>query len=400
MTTDVEIRWQGNLQRFVESRHGSQLIAGVETLSGLSLRLLDERERVIYGNAEHGLPNRISVRVHLDPIGYIESDGPAERAAAAARIIEHLLRSDAQYRMASQLHLHAVRSDYEQLKEKHEALLASEARYRDLAAQLDERVKEQIRTIEATQRQLYQSEKMAAVGQLAAGIAHEINTPIGFIRSNLHTALDYREQLADALRGAGCADGADLAFVLDDLRDLLKESIEGTDRVGRIVAALKDFSHVDRAAMAPTDLNEIIRSVREVLAPEVAGRVDIALELDPLPAVRCHVANMGQVFYNLLLNAVQAVEETGVVRVRSTVRNDCVMVTIEDDGVGIAPEHLARVHEPFFTTREVGKGTGLGITVSDDIVQAHGGDIRIDSTLGRGTCVTVKLPLGNTSQLS
>ncbi|MGE0081799.1 MAG: sensor histidine kinase, partial [Thiohalomonadaceae bacterium] len=328
----------------------------------------------------------------VEPVGYLEADAPAERTAAAARILEALLRSEGRYRAASRLHIEAVRRDYEELKRKHDALLDSEARYRELAAQLDERVKAQVRTIEATQRQLYQSEKMAAVGQLAAGIAHEINTPIAFIRSNLNTALDYRKRIAGVLQSAALHDG-ELDFILDDLRDLLRESMAGAERVGRIVAALKDFSHVDRNAMEDADLNALVRSVCEVLAPEAAGKARFVLELESLPPVRCHAGNLGQVFYNLLLNAVQATEAGGTICVRSqSTTPDEVRVIVEDDGVGIAPEHLGRVFEPFFTTREVGKGTGLGLTVSHDIVRAHGGELAIDSSPGKGTRVTVVLP--------
>jgi signal transduction histidine kinase len=295
-----------------------------------------------------------------------------------------------------------MREDYQQLLAKHAALIESEARYRALSAELEGRVQEQVATIEAAQRQLYQAEKMASVGSLAAGVAHEINNPMGFIRSNLATAAGYVRRLAalaplvarsaePALREAWAK--GDMDFVLEDFAALLEESVAGADRVAKIVADLKAFSSVDSAEEEFADLNENLRAVANVAAPQLAGRATLTLELSPLPRLRCHPGKLNQVFLSLVQNAIQAVGAGGRIRVGSACGEGELRITVCDDGAGMAPEVLARAFDPFYTTRGVGKGTGLGLTVARDIVAAHGGRIELQSAPGRGTTVTVVLPL-------
>ena len=305
--------------------------------------------------------------------------------------------------MASALHLEAVHADYEQLQRKHEALKESEARYKALAENLEQRVQEQVRTIETAQRQLYQSEKLASVGQLAAGVAHEINNPIGFIMSNLGTAQLYVQRMADF--GQQLHAEADVHAIvtawqeckmkamLDDFSSLLQESAEGAGRVARIVADLKAFSNVDRETEEIVDLNSVVQAVCNVAAAQFRQQASISLDLGALPMLRCRPGHLGQVILNMLRNAAQAMSDRpGEISIATRARENEITVGIRDTGAGIPESDLPRIFEPFFTTREIGQGTGLGLTVSHDIVQAHGGRITVDSRVGVGTTFTIHLP--------
>lgn len=345
---------------------------------------------------------RVPLRYDLEVVGYLQARECDEaRLRALGRILEFFFQSSARYFLASELHLEVVQADFQALTHKHQSLVHSEARYKALAENLEARVKEQVGLIEDTQRQLYQAEKMASVGQLAAGVAHEINNPIGFIRSNLNTARSYVEKLETfrrTLKTQGVPQDwawmeADLDFVLEDFRALLAESLSGAERVARIVADLKGFSAVDQAGQSSVDLNEQLRAVGDIAATQIRGCAELVLDLGPLPAVRCQPGQLNQVFLNLLLNALQAVEGRGEIRIATDVRDRQIRIRIADTGRGIPEAILPRIFEPFFTTRAVGQGTGLGLTVSRDIVVAHGGRIEVESRVGAGTTFTVWLPV-------
>jgi two-component system NtrC family sensor kinase len=379
------------------------LRAVLAALLGPDLRLLDSQGAVILGGAQPpGGAVRRPVRLELEPIGYLEA-APGRALDAGVALMEILSRVAARYLMAAILQMESVRQDYAELQEKNARLQASEERYRELAANLERRVAEQVKTIEATQRQLYQAEKLASVGQLAAGVAHEINNPLGFIRSNLNTAAGYVQQIArvgavvctapDPKRLAAVWQDERLDAVIEDFPILLQESIEGVERVAKIVAALKDFSSIDRAEETVADVNALIRNTCQVAASEFGERVRLVTDFAPLPALRCHAGRLSQVFLNLLLNAVQAISGTGEVRIATRADRQAITVTVTDTGHGMPPEVQARIFEPFFTTREVGRGTGLGLTVARDVVQAHGGRIAVQSAPGAGTTFTIHLPL-------
>ncbi len=375
----------------------------MRVLLGPDARLVDAAGQVVFGGREAGARRRAAVRIELEPIGFLEADVGEERLRAAAALLEQLLRSAARYRMASALHLEAVHADYEQLQRKHEALKESEARYKALAENLEQRVQEQVKTIETAQRQLYQSEKLASVGQLAAGVAHEINNPIGFIMSNLGTAQLYVQRMADF--GQQLHAEADVHAIvtawqeckmkamLDDFSSLLQESAEGAGRVARIVADLKAFSNVDRETEEIVDLNSVVQAVCNVAAAQFRQQAKISLDLGVLPMLRCRPGHLGQVILNMLRNAAQAMsDKPGEIGIATRARENEITVGIRDTGAGIPESDLPRIFEPFFTTREIGQGTGLGLTVSHDIVQAHGGRITVDSRVGIGTTFTIHLP--------
>ena len=248
-------------------------------------------------------------------------------------------------------------------------------------------------------QQLLQSEKMAAVGQLAAGVAHEINNPIGFVRSNLSTLKRYLEQMGaalDASVGPGAAAGGDeLAFVRADAAALVEESEQGVERVRRIVQDLREFSQVDAMAVPrAVDLHVGIDSTLNILRARFGGRCEVVREFGGVAEVVCLPGLLNQALLNLCVNAVEAMgERGGRLTVRTGPSGEGVCIEVADEGCGIAPEHLPRIFDPFFTTKPAGSGTGLGLAVAYGIVQQHHGMLTVASTSGSGSCFRIELPL-------
>ena len=264
-----------------------------------------------------------------------------------------------------------------------------------------------------SQQHLVQNEKLASIGQLAAGVAHEINNPIGYVFSNFGSLQTYLADLLKLLEAyvqaepeiaaenvrnelAGLRKKIDLDYLKDDLLDLMRESREGIERVRKIVQDLKDFSHVDASAdWQWTDLQRGLESTLNVVNNEIKYKADVIREFAPLPQVQCLPSQLNQVFMNLLVNAAHAIksEERGTIRVRTGNEAEDVWVEISDDGCGMSPEVMSRIFDPFFTTKPVGKGTGLGLSLSYGIVQKHHGKIEVHSTPGEGSTFRVTLPL-------
>lgn len=260
------------------------------------------------------------------------------------------------------------------------------------------------------QSQVMQSEKMAAIGQLAAGVAHEINNPIGYVNSNLGTLKIYVERLLDVLSAytdienkiPECAElttlrsikqAAELDYLRQDVIDLLRESREGLGRVTKIVQDLKDFSHVDDTDWADADLNHGLDSTLNVIWNEVKYKAKVIKDYGDLPRLNCVASQINQVFMNLIVNASHAIEESGTITLRTRLENGQIMIEVADTGKGMPLEIQRRIFEPFFTTKPIGKGTGLGLSLSYDIVKKHGGHIDVSSVVGEGTSFKVWLPL-------
>ena len=257
--------------------------------------------------------------------------------------------------------------------------------------------------LEQANRQLLQSEKLAAIGQLAAGVAHEINNPVGYVYSNLQSLENYLTdlfRLTDAVDSAESLDSLraikqniDYDFVRNDLKDLLAESREGIERVKTIISAMKDFSHIEEEEFKPADLHRGIETTLNVVNNELKYKADVVRDFGDLPEVECIISQINQVVMNLLVNAAHAIEESGIITISTGVDGDWVWVAISDTGCGIPPQNLNRIFEPFFTTKPVGSGTGLGLSLSYSTVSKHGGRIDVDSRIGVGTTFTVRLPI-------
>ena len=268
-----------------------------------------------------------------------------------------------------------------------------------------------IARLQQTHEQLLQAEKMASIGQLAAGIAHEINNPIGFVNSNMGALNSYLGTLfgvigqyedsiaahapppALSARIAALRGQADLAFVQQDAADLMRESMDGLKRVKDIVQALKDFAHVGENEWKVADLHQGIDNTLNIVASELRHKATVEKHYGQLPMIRCMPSALNQVFMNLLVNAGQAIAGQGVITIRTGVEAGMAWVAIGDSGAGIAPSHLSRIFEPFFTTKPVGTGTGLGLSLSYGIITRHDGRIEVVSTPGAGSTFTVWLPL-------
>jgi two-component system NtrC family sensor kinase len=270
------------------------------------------------------------------------------------------------------------------------------------------------RKLQLAQDQLMQSEKLASIGQLAAGVAHEINNPVGYVFSNIGTLERYLadlfrmlaayEEAEPLLAGTPAAERLaalrseiELDYLKEDVPTLMAESCEGIKRVRKIVQDLKDFSHVDtRQEWEWSDLRKGIDSTLNIVNNEVKYKAEVVKQYGDLPEIECLPSELNQVFMNLLVNAAHAVtKERGTITIRTGAMDTGqeVWVEVEDDGSGISKENLSRIFDPFFTTKPVGKGTGLGLSLSYGIIKKHGGRLEVDSEIGRGTRFRITLPV-------
>jgi len=283
------------------------------------------------------------------------------------------------------------------------------------------RIKVGKRTIELEDKyknlhvQLLQSEKMAAVGQLSAGIAHEINNPVGFVSSNLKTLLDYAKDITPLMRDfqymlnenlnrrfpdhafllnmdASCKN-MDFDFILSDMSDLISDCIEGSDRISRIVSDMKTFAHPGSDHPKYSDINQCIDSTLNVVWNEIKYNTEVIKDYGKLEKILCFPQKLNQVFMNIIINAAQAMEEKGKIKISTRQDGDHVKIIIADNGKGIAKENISKIFNPFFTTKPVGKGTGLGLNLVYNIIKSHYGKISVKSEVGKGTAFIIQLPV-------
>jgi signal transduction histidine kinase len=295
-----------------------------------------------------------------------------------------------------------------------DVLAAMESRLNAHSRELEEAY----RKLKSSQAQLIQSEKMASLGQMVAGIAHEINTPLGYVRNNVEMTRGalgevrglvdgYRDVVDAVMLGASPEEFAERAerlescraaldgAAIEDLVGLLEDTQFGVDQIGELVGSLKDFSRLDQARNERVDIHKLIEGALKIGGNLLRKKnIEVVRHFGVVPELDCAPAQINQVLLNLITNATQAIEHAkGRITVRTHSVGRHALVAVEDNGKGIAPEHLARVFDPFFTTKPVGQGTGLGLSICYQIVEQHGGQIRVMSTPGSGTRFLVALPL-------
>jgi len=261
---------------------------------------------------------------------------------------------------------------------------------------------------------LFQSEKMASLGTLAAGIAHEINNPLGYVDSNLNVLRSYYDKvkehtetvsrlMSESQTGRGLetilSDYQKFLldnrydFVITDMGNALDESIEGVETIKRIVGELKEFAHPEKREVKLNDINNGIDRTLQVIWNELKYRITVIKDYCDLPKVPCDIHRLKQVFMNLIMNAVQVIEGLGTITIKTFVEGDTAVIQISDTGKGIPPENMSKIFDAFYTTKEHGKGTGLGLSVVYKVIQEHKGMISVESEVGKGTTFTIHLPI-------
>ncbi len=273
---------------------------------------------------------------------------------------------------------------------------------------------------EASQAQVIHTTKLASLGQMVAGVAHEINTPLGFVKSNVEVVSDLLSEYEAAVTKV--MTGVDLMLTLDasmvdrakaaiqkarielaratslkEARELLTDSAEGLKQMSGLVLNLKGFARVDRDGMDSVDLNDSVRSALSIAGHQLRDRIHVVQQLGDVPKVKCMPSQINQVFLNMITNAAQAMGDEGTLTIRSQAKPNFVEVSFEDTGSGIADDVLPKIFDPFFTTKPVGEGTGLGLSIVHKIIQGHGGAIRVKSQVGKGTTFFVELPIAQST---
>lgn len=324
--------------------------------------------------------------------------------------LNRLISGNLKRMLTTEIHTKVVNQSYDELLESNRQLSASEQRYKELAASLEVRVQERTSELKRAYARLLQQEKLASVGQLAAGVAHEINNPLGFVLSNLLTLRKYVGKFTVMLGFYRTAAGSEvfpadlrqaaeskwrelrLDFVTADLEELFTHSIAGAERVKKIVADLRGFSHVDDTGLGTVRVNEELERTLSVVAAEIPADAKIVKNFGSLPEVKGNGGQLCQAFLNLIRNALQCRPNGLKLLIRTEVAGEKVRVTFMDNGPGIPEAIRNRVFEPFFTTRQVGEGMGLGLAVVYDVVKQCGGTVVVKSQQDRGSAFVLELP--------
>lgn len=320
------------------------------------------------------------------------------------------------------IRLKHLQNNYVLLKEENENSIE---KYLEILSELEGKNKElqqEIAERKQMEQMLIQSEKMASIGTLAAGIAHEINNPMGYIYSNLRAMEKYNKKSIDFCniiqviieeysnseidelkelinKLINFKNDNKFDFMLTDMKDAIEESIEGSEKVKKIVSDLKDFSRVEKYEMKLADVNDNIEKTLNIVWNELKYKAKIVKEFRELPEIKCDIQRLSQVFMNVLVNAAHAIEKNGIITIKTFCVNNSIVIQISDNGKGIPEANINRIFDAFFTTKEPGKGTGLGLSISYKIIQNHKGIIDVESEVGKGTTFTIKLPIDKSKQI-
>ncbi len=384
--------------------------AGLSSLNKLFSGLLgddyyisDINDNVVLGS-KCDFKNQLDIDIEFEKAGALFYNRDISEGAVSSikNTIQIVSSAYQKYIMASSLHIEAVHADYAEIKLKKEQLEESEAKYRELSEQLDVRVKEQVIEIENKQRQLYLAERYSAIGRLSAGVAHEINNPMGFILSNLNTSKTYLDNLSALIKmildNASYDDvknyikSNEVEYDLEDFYDLIDESVTGGTRIRSIVSALMIFSDVDIESSEDVSIVDISNNVLESYKLPDDKKINICINANQEALIKCNQTLLMQVFRNVLSNAISSIETEGVICFEESLDHEGVCIMISDTGCGMSEEVLSKVFDPFFTTRDVGQGVGLGMTVANEVINTMGGTIEIQSELEKGTKVIIHLP--------
>lgn len=370
----------------------------------------------------------LPVNIEMETVGYLALAGQhghdgnvLSKGRAVVSLLHQLMRLTYKTLLTSGLHGMVVESSYADLREKAGQLARSEEKYRRLAANLEIEVEKKTEEIRNAQVHLIQQEKLAAVGQLSAGMAHEINNPLGFILSNLKAfesyagalcalVAGYRKLISSCRRiGDKSPDGSvlnarikavadlekelDIDFILDDLPNAARESRDGARRIQKIVADLETVARPGVTKPESIDLHESIEAMLAILDHRLGPRIGVEKVFSPVPLIQGYAQELNQVWFSLLMNAVDAVGDQGTITISTRQADREIVVSIADTGGGIAENHRSKIFDPFFTTKKIGQGTGLGLHLANRLVDKHGGRISVQSDVGQGATFTVILPV-------
>ena len=315
----------------------------------------------------------------------------------------------------SNLDYKAAYKRQKEAREKAEQLLENKSRE---LFDLNESLQQAYTQLKNQQKQLIRQEKMASLGVLSSGIAHEINNPVGFINSNLQSLSEYIKRISEGLEHHKnlrivyrqktknnpdlldfinqleiLALNKDVVYIVKDSEKLIQESLDGTKRIAVIVKQLRTFSHSGGQEHSFIDVNDCIESTLKLLKNETKYKSKIVTELSELPLLYANAGELSQVILNLIMNANQAIKDKGIIQIRTLLEDSDIVIEIADNGPGIDPEVIENIFDPFFTTKEAGKGTGLGLSIANTIIESFGGKIYVQSETDQGTVFTIKLPV-------